>query len=78
MVKKKDEMEGAEEISAPCNKMKIAIMMKKFIQTSKFGAQSHYVSMKTWNAGQVVYKTADIQELKELGAPMRMFVEDVD
>ena len=73
-----DEPEAKPTHPPTKHSMTIAIMMSKFVQTKKFGAQSHYVSMKTWNAGQVVYKESDILELISLNAPLRIFHEDVN
>jgi len=74
---KKPEVKGAEE-SAPLSKQRIAVFMKEFIHSFNYSPHLTEKCFKKWQRGQLVFDESEIEKLKQLNAPIRVFVEDVD
>ncbi|HEV2917615.1 MAG TPA: hypothetical protein VGW78_07780 [Candidatus Babeliales bacterium] len=74
---KKPEVKGAEK-SAPLSKQRIAIFMKEFVHSFCYAPHLPDKCFKKWQRGQLVFDENDIENLKQLNAPIRVFIEDVD
>jgi hypothetical protein len=73
------EVKQAEEILMPAKLlMRVGIMMMDFMQVSPYASNSHHAHYKKWKSGQLIFNAAVIEELKNLNAPIKVFVEDVN
>lgn len=77
MVKKNSE-KGADN-SAPAEpKLRIAVVMKDFINSFNYAPHLNDKCFRSWNRGQIIFNENEIEDLIKLNAPIRIFIEDVD
>lgn len=73
---KKMKSDGAEQSAPEDNRLRIAVLMRNFVHSFRYAPHCNEKCFKNWNAGQVIWNKNEIEQLKSLNAPIRIFVED--
>jgi len=58
-------------------KHRIAIFSKNWMEVSSLSSHCLDKHLKSWKKGQVVSINEDIERLKSMGAPIKVYIEDV-
>lgn len=70
--------ESADQKSADLVRDRVGIFMKPWKFVARYGINSLNVSVKNFRVGQLVFNDDEIKSLKAQGAPLRVYVYDVE
>ena len=58
--------------------LKIAVIQKHYLESTPMGNGLPYCGLHGWHKGDVVYCQEDVERLIKCGAPVKVYVEDVN
>jgi len=76
--KTKNGAAGKEPVAPSVKKDKIAIFMMNWKLVKQYQPNSPNTHVTSFRAGQIVFRDDEIESLLEQGAPIRIYVHDVE